>query len=454
MRVTNCVGWYDDKTFVLPDKTLGLNNCFFQSKSNINHVNPYSCNGTLEGWQNIAKYCHGNPLLMLAVSASFSGALLSKVSSFAASGGGFHIYGDSSSGKSTISRFACSTFGHHRNYLKTWRATSNGLESVALQFNDGLMVLDEISQANSDLSDSIYMLANGETRARADKTGGARASRQWQTFLLSNGERTVESHMAESGKPVKAGVMMRLINVPVFGRYGVFDNLHGFESGKALSDYLLAECKLHHGVAGVEWINKLIEVNEDFDELFKQSETYLLNKCKRHHIDKLNDQQLRALKFFALASLAGELATKYGITNWKPMECAKMIYLCFVEWKNSSSLGLNSINIENYQILKSVKDFIDKNRSSKFRHILSHGEAKDDRILHNQAGYLKMISNEEHFLFFDSGIEEALGGIELRRGIAALKKSGWLLVSPGRNKREHKINGKNERFYEIVPREL
>ena len=125
-----------------------------------------------------------------------------------------------------------------------------------------------------------------------------------------------------------------------------------------------------------------------------------------------------------------------------------------MEWKNSSSLGLNTINIENYQILKSVKDFIDKNRSSKFRHILSHGEAKDDRILHNQAGYLKMISNEEHFLFFDSGFEEALGGIELRRGIAALKKSGWLLVSPGRNKREHKINGKNERFYEIVPREL
>jgi putative DNA primase/helicase len=451
MWITDSVGWYDDKTFVMPDKTLGINNCFFQSKSTIKHVNPYSCNGTLQGWQNIAKYCCGNPLLMLAVSSSFSGALLSKVSSFAGSGGGFHIYGDSSSGKSTISRFACSTFGHYRNYVKTWRATSNGLESVALQFNDSLMVLDEISQANSDLSDSIYMLANGETRARADKTGGARASRQWQTFLLSNGERTVESHMSESGKPVKAGVMLRLINVPVFGQYGVFDNLHGFESGKALSDYLLSECQLHHGAAGVEWINKLIESNEDFDVLFKQSEAYLLRKCERHHINNLNDQQVRALKFFALASLAGELATRYGITGWQPMECAKMIFRCFVEWKNSSSLGLsNNINIENYQILKSIKDFIDKNRSSKFRCISSNGVTKDDRILHNQAGYLKKIGGEEHFLFFDSGLEAALGGIELRRGIAALKKSDWLRVSPGRNKREHKINYQNERFYEIV----
>jgi putative DNA primase/helicase len=46
-------------------------------------------------------------------------------------GGGFHIYGDSSKGKSTGMAVACSVFGDE-TFKQSWRATSNGLEAASL----------------------------------------------------------------------------------------------------------------------------------------------------------------------------------------------------------------------------------------------------------------------------------------------------------------------------------
>jgi putative DNA primase/helicase len=65
--------------------------------------------GTLEAWsKEVAARCIGNPLMMLAVSHAFTGPLLSVLGQ---TGGGFHLRGASSRGKSTIQYVASSVWG-------------------------------------------------------------------------------------------------------------------------------------------------------------------------------------------------------------------------------------------------------------------------------------------------------------------------------------------------------
>lgn len=61
-------------------------------------------------------------------------------------GGGIHLVGSSSSGKSTIAECAVSVWGGPR--LKpSWNAKINGLEAIAAALNGTVLVLDEIGEA-------------------------------------------------------------------------------------------------------------------------------------------------------------------------------------------------------------------------------------------------------------------------------------------------------------------
>jgi hypothetical protein len=85
--------------------------------------------GTLEGWrEGIAAKAEGNPLLMLAISASFAGPLMQRCNS---EGGGFHVVGDSSTGKTTLIEAACATWGGP-GFKRSWRATANGMEGATI----------------------------------------------------------------------------------------------------------------------------------------------------------------------------------------------------------------------------------------------------------------------------------------------------------------------------------
>jgi hypothetical protein len=57
--------------------------------------------------------------------------------------------------------------------------------------------------------------------------------------VLSNGERSIGSAMNETGKTPKAGQSVRILNIPLFGSYGAFNELHDKEGGRALADHLL-----------------------------------------------------------------------------------------------------------------------------------------------------------------------------------------------------------------------
>jgi Domain of unknown function (DUF927) len=139
--------------------------------------------GTLPEWRdNVARCAVGNDLLALSISAGFAAPLLDVLGE---PSGGVHLHGTSQTGKTTLLRSAMSVYSPADDkHMRTWRATANGLEAVASETSDGLLILDELSQANArEVDQVVYMLANSASKARANRAGGARAQRNWRTLF-------------------------------------------------------------------------------------------------------------------------------------------------------------------------------------------------------------------------------------------------------------------------------
>ena len=178
---TNRLGWADDTfcSFVLGDgRVIGRGEVIYQNAHLPSPAREMRPSGTLSDWRDgISALCLDNPLLMLGVSSAFAGPLLEPLGM---EGGGFHLRGASSRGKSTIQRAAVSVWGSPR-LLYSWRATSNGLEGVAAGSNGTLLALDELAEVDAkELGMAAYMLANGQGKTRASKSGAARAPEAWR----------------------------------------------------------------------------------------------------------------------------------------------------------------------------------------------------------------------------------------------------------------------------------
>lgn len=420
------IGWHDD-AFVLPDRTIGSAEVFYQSS----HMEQreYTQSAKLEDWQqHIARLCIGNPLLILSLSIAFSGPLLRRLHS---DGGGFHIYGDSSKGKSTGLRVACSVWGGD-DYRKTWKATGNGMEGVAAIFNDSLLAIDEISEAEGkEIGGIIYALGNGVGKTRAMRDGTAKPSHRWVVAVLSNGERTVASHMAEKGLQIKAGQEIRLLNIPIFGLYGAFDDLHELENGRQFSDTLQTNSKKYYGTAGIAFLEKLCPDQQDLGELLEQFR-------KAFDDGTLSSQEGRAANRFAITAMAGELATNYGITGWEPQTALTATLQCFQQWRDNFGSG----DQEERQILNAIHDFIDCHGDSRF------SEPNSQQTINNRVGYFRSSDNgNREYMFTASGLKEALAGHDFKRGRQALKKAGYLIPGKQGDQQQLKVSGRNTKVY-------
>ena len=170
---------------------------------------------------------------MLSVCAALAPPLLDLVE---AESGGMHLRGSSSIGKTTALRVAGSVWGGGgaHGYIRSWRATDNGLEGVALAHCDALLCLDELSQvAPQAAAEVAYMLANGQGKARAGRTGAARSAKAWRVLFLSTGEIGLADKIGEdprSRKRLMAGQEVRVIDLPADAGagLGLFEELHGF----------------------------------------------------------------------------------------------------------------------------------------------------------------------------------------------------------------------------------
>ena len=430
-------GWHTPELFIMPRQNIGPGDAIFQSETA--NGDDYRHAGTLAGWQSsIGSRCEGNPLLLLSVCASLAGALLFHVQR---QGGGFHIVGDSSTGKSSAILAGASVWGHGEDFKRTWRATGNGLEGIASQRNDTLLALDEIGEADPrEIGAVVYAIANGTGKARASRNGAAKAAKRWRVMLFSSGELGLSALMAEGGKRSRAGQEIRLLDIAARRTYGAWDNLHGLAGGREFSDAIQRASVTDYGHAGPEFIRQLL-ASGDADKL----PGWLASMGAK--FPSANGQEGRAAERFALVALAGELAIKFGVLSIPSGTVQIAMLELFDVWRAGRGEGPS----EDRQILKSIADFIARHGDTRFSSADDpHGEARD------RAGYWEASPSGRLYLFNRPGLEEATKGYDMGRVVQALDSVGAITKRElGKNQHKKCLPDKTKpRLYWIDPSKL
>lgn len=436
---TSSTGWHGSGLFVLPSHCIGEGNVVFQSETQGRHN--YGKGGSLEDWKhNIGRLCPGNPILMLGVCAALAGPLLHHIPR---NGGGFHIVGDSSTGKSTALLAGASVWGNGEKFTHTWSATTNGIEAIASERNDTLLVLDEISQANPKAVGSIiYSIANGVGKARAQRTGTAKPAKHWRVILLSSGELKLDTLMAEDAQKARAGQDVRMVEVSARRQYGAWDELHGYSDGSSFSEAVQHASVTHFGHAGPAFIQKLLETQQ-LDSLPE-----LLNSTIES-FPSHNGQTARVAQLFALTAMAGELAIKFGLLPALPGQALSAIEVLYEEWKAARGTAPKEEQI----ILQCIADFIAKHGGSRFQSEHSSSGAPS-----NCAGLLVEQPFGSAYLFYRHALQEAAPGYDLLRICQALEQAGaFVKRESGKYQAQKRLPGnsqRKERFYWINPERL
>lgn len=422
-RCVNRMGWHGD-VFVMPGREYATGDeiTVFQ---NVHAVEPaFAVTGDLAQWREaVAARAVGNSRLVFGIAAAFSGALLE---CSGGDSGGFHFRGASSTGKSTAQIVASSVWGHPTKYKRSWRFTANGLEGIAALHNDGILILDELSECPpKDAGEAVYMLANGQGKGRATKTGAARQAQSWRLVFLSSGEESLASVMAKSGQQVKAGQEIRLVEIDADAgaSMGMFEQLNGAETPAGLAQDLKRACAESHGAAGPAWLDALVQLRPTLAAQVKAGIDAFV--AAQVHKDA-SGQVMRVAQRFGLVAVAGELATAAGITGWKAGASTAAAAQCFSSWiANFGSVG----NREDRMLMDQVRAFFEMHGSSRFEDMTSRHEQR----IANRAGFArKGVDGEREYLVLPEVFKrEVCAGFDMKHATKVLVGAQWLI--PGKD---------------------
>lgn len=439
---TSRPGWHESGAFVLPGRTIGSQKVRYQTSAK--GQNLFSQRGDLDGWKSqVAAKCEGNPVLTLAIGCALAGPLLSLVGVL---GGGVHLVGDSSSGKSLAQLIGSSVWGDPGIFAASWDMTKGGLEIEASSRNDTMLPLDEIKRADPKrVQEMAYSLANGQGKGTMTRDREARGKLSWRLLALSSGERSLSEHAAISGNAAHAGAELRMVDVNAGTRtHRAFDELHGLE-GADFHRVLTVAVGANHGHIGPAFVEKLL-ASDDRPGLLEDFAGI------RAQFTEDNAQAGRVADRFAVIAMAGEMAIAYGLLPWTPGSALADCQLLYGEWLTRVGGG----NAEDRQILAGILAFIDKHGSSRFSDV--DDQVPDTKVF-NRAGYWELSAGKRLYLFNQSALIEAAHGHGLTRVVKALETGGMLARRDtdrdSRKTKKYRIpGGGSARLYVIDPEVL
>ena len=450
-RGVDRTGWFrcdDGYVFVLPDQAIGESKEVVRFQADTT-TRSYVVAGTADGWRaEVAALCAGNSRCVLALCVGFASMML-KFSGVES--GGLNFKGGSSTGKTTSLVATASLFGS-LSYVNRWRATANGLESLAALHNDTLLILDELAQVDPrEAGEIAYMLANGQGKQRSARSGGAKARQSWRLLFLSAGEIGLAQHMADGGKKAKAGQEVRLVDMEAdAGKgLGLFDTLHGYPDGAALSTAIKVAAARHHGHGVIEFARVLAESADELPALIKREMALFVQSCLPP--GECGGQVYRVCERFALVAVAGELATANGITGWQPGEALNAVKRCFAEWLAARG---GSTNAEPGAMIEAVRSFISKHEEARFTDLdLDHTGTYRPTI--NRAGWRRKVGEGREYLIDPNVFKtEVCAGFDVIAVCKVLVDAGCLesAIEAGKTRYnvKRRIQGENPRRVYLV----
>jgi uncharacterized protein (DUF927 family) len=442
-------GWHTvagRDVFVLPSETIGPRGCetvILDAAA----VGPYEARGTLADWQaGVGALVADHALGVLAVSAALAGPLLHLAGQ---DGGGIHFIGNSSKGKSTIQYAAASVWGRGSSpgYIRSWRATANGLEGAAASATDTVLVLDEMGMIEPrEMAAAVYGLANGSGKQRAARDGSLREPKSWRVMVVSSGELTISAKIAEDrGKRAKAGQLVRLLDIPAdrgFG-FGAFDHAGPNGDPAEVAKSIKHAAITAYGTAGPEFVRRLISEGVDGGVIRE-----MISEFVQAHLPPNADGQIdRAAQRLGLIMTAGELATELGVTPWRAGAAREAAAWAFEQWIAGRG-GTEPAEVR--QAIEAVRLVIEQHGESRFEAIGGEGGG-DTRPVNNRLGWRTGSGPDARwFVPSETWRTEVCAGLDARfvartlgeRGMLERAADGWQVVK--------KIGGRSTRVFAVT----
>ncbi|HID1011861.1 TPA: DUF927 domain-containing protein, partial [Enterobacter roggenkampii] len=399
----------------------------------------YAVAGTAESWRDSVAYlAGGNPSMMLGVAAALSAPLIGLVG---ADGFGVHLFEQSSAGKTTTANIASSIWGEPDALRLTWYGTALGIANEAEAHNDSLLPLDEVGQGSSakDVATSAYTLFNGAGKLQGAKEGGNRELKRWRTVAISTGEMDIETFLAAGGIRVKAGQLVRLLNIPMEKSTA----FNGLANGKAHADALKESWIDNHGAAGREWVKWLATHQQEAKQAVRDAQTRWRSLIPADY----GEQVHRVAERFAILEAA--LVTGSPITGWSEQASRDAIQHSFNAWVKEFGTG----NKEHQQIIEQCEAFLNAHGLSRYAPL---PYCPSDMPIRDMAGYRERGKHDDSpmvFYTFPSAFEKEMAqGFNAKQFARVLAESGMLTPPAsgrGYQRKSPRIDGRQINVYVI-----
>lgn len=208
-----------------------------------------------------------------------------------------HLPGNSTTGKTTMAKYAVSIWGNPstkpNSLARSWFGTENAI-LAALSGNHGMTtLLDEVSTSSAqDFSNFIYTISGNTGKSRLNEFSEMQRSGSWSTTVLSTGE----FNLLEKSKR-NVGLKMRLLEL---------GNVEWTDSAST-SDSILTGISENYGHAGIQFSEYLLDMGAQ--ALRKRLDQTRLIAMEAMHQRGIRDQYAsRRAQKYALILCAVDLA--------------------------------------------------------------------------------------------------------------------------------------------------
>jgi uncharacterized protein (DUF927 family) len=437
-------GWHEASeglVFVLPGEIVGRRGGERIILGNIaRHL--YDKRGTLDDWrEGVGNLAQGQVLAVLAISVALCGPLLFLTET---ERGGFHLFGQSSKGKTTLLRMAASVWGRGGTpgYVGSWRATANGLEGAAANATDTLLILDELGQVQAgELATALYSLSSGISKTRAIRDGSLREPRSWRIPILSSGELPVGGKLIEEkGRKPRAGQLVRLLDIHAARTFGIFDHV-GPDGAACFAEACAIAATKAYGTAGPWFVRRLIAEHVSVDDVRSMIDEFVAKQVSFG----ADGQVLCAAHRFGIVAAGGELAAQFKIAPWRVGEARSAAAWALAEWIEGRS-GTESTEVR--QAIEQVRLFIEQHGDSRFDSLTD----PDARPVLNRAGWRKGPGEDRRWMIPPEVWKEVCAGLDPKFTAKVLAERGMLERGSDAYAKVEKIEGVPKRVYVITPR--
>jgi putative DNA primase/helicase len=412
--------------------------------------------GTAAEWAaEIATPLRGNSNVALSFATFFAAPLLHFASE---PGGGTHLHGPSTIGKTLISDVGQSIYGWPLEtaddaFGVTWAGSEAGFDALALARTDLGLPLDEITLANPRTAEAvIYKVASGTKGPRATSTGHLRETAHASVLVLSTGEKSLAGFI---GGSLQEGARKRLVDVPAEVQPGSAFETIPREQIHIASKRLFDAMKRHHGAVGRDWQRHLVDIGPDKikAELHEHREAFLALPEVLAVAAKAHPQVRAVVNRFALDAAALRMAIGAGLLPWTVEEADMGIVACMQRWVtqrgNVDTAGevMRAARQVERELVSGLGDrFIHIRRSGNKWMPVSEGDEFRQRTPEFFDGYVKpdrILVRTEAWRRYCNGFDPA----EIARHF---QQRGALIADGSGVSKSEQVIGKTGRFYVLA----